>query len=157
MPLDSNGIWQYTESETVAPFSEMLNRLAGSVSDAIEPLVTPGPVEWTSAGLVAGPGQSLSSAQYMVDALGRVSFKGELYGSDPVENDLLLTFPASIAPMHREPFGLFGLGSAAGVFVGSFGSTGSITELRFRYMIINSWPASATFGMSLSGLSWSKI
>lgn len=35
MPLDANGIHQYTETETVAPFSEFMNRLAGSVSDEI--------------------------------------------------------------------------------------------------------------------------
>lgn len=39
MPLDSFGIWQYTESETAAPVSTMLNRLAGSVSDAAGPYI----------------------------------------------------------------------------------------------------------------------
>lgn len=39
MPLDSNGIWQYTEVETAAPVSTMLNRLAGSVSTVVGPLV----------------------------------------------------------------------------------------------------------------------
>ena len=39
MGLDANGVWQYTETETVAPFSAMLNRLAGSVSGKIAPLI----------------------------------------------------------------------------------------------------------------------
>lgn len=52
MPLDTNGIWQYDESETAAPVSTMLNRLAQSVSDAIGPLVIDtGPV---AVDLVAG-------------------------------------------------------------------------------------------------------
>lgn len=37
MPLDANGIWQYEETETAAPFSTVLNRLADSVSDAVAP------------------------------------------------------------------------------------------------------------------------
>lgn len=35
MPLDSNGIWQYTEAETVGTWSGLLNKLAGSVSTAV--------------------------------------------------------------------------------------------------------------------------
>lgn len=35
MPIDGNGIYQYEESDTAAPFSDMLNRLAGSVSSRI--------------------------------------------------------------------------------------------------------------------------
>jgi hypothetical protein len=39
MPLDANGIWQYVETETAAPVSTMLNRLAGSVSTIVAPIV----------------------------------------------------------------------------------------------------------------------
>lgn len=39
MPLDVNGIWQYEETETAAPFSTVLNRLADSVSDTVAPHV----------------------------------------------------------------------------------------------------------------------
>ncbi len=39
MALDVNGIWQYTEGETAAPVSTMLNRLAGSVSTVLAPHV----------------------------------------------------------------------------------------------------------------------
>ena len=39
MPLDANGIWQYEETETAAPFSTVLNRLASSVSDVLAPHV----------------------------------------------------------------------------------------------------------------------
>lgn len=58
MPLDVNGIWQYEETETVAPFSTMLNRLADSVSDTVAPHVhdtgwvtipTTLPAPWTSS------------------------------------------------------------------------------------------------------------
>lgn len=60
MPLDANGIWQYTESETAAPFSAVLNRLAQSVSDVVEPHVhdsgwTPIPIAlpspWTGSAM----------------------------------------------------------------------------------------------------------
>ena len=36
MPLDSNEIWQYEESDLASPFSDTLNLLAVSVSDAFE-------------------------------------------------------------------------------------------------------------------------
>lgn len=36
MPLDSNGIWIYQESDSASPFSDTLNLLADSTSDAIE-------------------------------------------------------------------------------------------------------------------------
>ena len=39
MTLDANGIWQYDEFEDAAPVSTLLNKLAGSVSDEIGPLV----------------------------------------------------------------------------------------------------------------------
>lgn len=38
MGLDLNGIWQYEETETAAPVSTMLNRLAGSVSNVVAPI-----------------------------------------------------------------------------------------------------------------------
>jgi hypothetical protein len=38
MGLDANGIWQYDESETAAPVSTVLNRLAQSVSDVVAPI-----------------------------------------------------------------------------------------------------------------------
>lgn len=36
MPLDSNGIHQYVEADTEATFSDLLNLLATSTSDAVE-------------------------------------------------------------------------------------------------------------------------
>lgn len=36
MPLDSNGIWTYTETDPASLFSDTLNLLSASVSDAIE-------------------------------------------------------------------------------------------------------------------------
>jgi hypothetical protein len=36
MPLDANGIWQYTETDSAATASDLLNLLAESTSDAIE-------------------------------------------------------------------------------------------------------------------------
>ena len=38
MGLDANGIWIYDESETAAPVSTVLNRLADSVSDVVGPI-----------------------------------------------------------------------------------------------------------------------
>lgn len=35
MPLDSNGVWQYEETETATPFSTLLNKLASSVSTQV--------------------------------------------------------------------------------------------------------------------------
>jgi hypothetical protein len=40
MPLDSNGIWQYSETDPLSPFSDLLNMGQVSVSDAIEDVNT---------------------------------------------------------------------------------------------------------------------
>lgn len=50
MGLDSNGIWQYTEGESAAPFSNMLNRLAASVSGVVGPYVPHANATLTLAG-----------------------------------------------------------------------------------------------------------
>jgi hypothetical protein len=50
--LDANGIWIYDEFEDAAPVSDMLNRLANSVSDAIEPLAFSTP--WQNLQLETG-------------------------------------------------------------------------------------------------------
>lgn len=67
MALDANGIWQYEETEAAAPVSTMLNRLAESVSDAVEPLVT-----------VSGPHAVAAAAGYAstltVERVGRVVY-----------------------------------------------------------------------------------
>lgn len=57
MPLDSNGIWQYEETESAAPVAAMLNRLAGSVSDVVAPLI--GDTGWEVLPLVSGFSGSL--------------------------------------------------------------------------------------------------
>jgi hypothetical protein len=66
MPLDSNGVWQYEETESAAPVAAMLNRLAGSVSDAIAPLVVAGsqsiPVD--ASGVTASSGYGLIVARF---------------------------------------------------------------------------------------------
>jgi hypothetical protein len=61
MPLDSNGIWQYEETEDAAPVSVMLNRLAESVSDAIAPLVVTGSqsIPVNASGVSASTGYGL--------------------------------------------------------------------------------------------------
>lgn len=38
MALDSNGIWQFEESDPASPFSDLLNLLAASTSDKVEDL-----------------------------------------------------------------------------------------------------------------------
>lgn len=156
MPLDANGIWQYQESETdVSPFSTFLNKLAGSVSAAIAPMVQPGPTPWTSAGVSAGSSQSLSTVQYMVDRWGEVSWRGEIYGgAAPATNGILLNLPAAIAPSYRGVLPLTGLGGSCAVYFGSFGGTGANNEVRFRYLISGAWPSTATTGISLAGLHW---
>lgn len=59
MPLDANGIWQYTEAETgVAPFSTFLNKLAASISNKIGPLLVDS--GWVALTLKAGFGGTLS-------------------------------------------------------------------------------------------------
>lgn len=35
MPLNSAGIWEYEEGESVSPFSVMLNRLSNSITDSL--------------------------------------------------------------------------------------------------------------------------
>jgi hypothetical protein len=52
MPLDANGIWQYEETEAAAPVSTMLNRLAGSVSDVVEPIAND--TGWVSVPIALG-------------------------------------------------------------------------------------------------------
>lgn len=60
MPLDSNGIWQYTETEAASLASDMLNRLSSSVSDVVEDLDTrvsateANDASWTALPLAAG-------------------------------------------------------------------------------------------------------
>lgn len=156
MPLDSNGIWQYEESESdVAPFSTFLNKLAGSVSDVVEPMVQPGPTGWTSSGVVAGTGVSLSTVQYSVDRWGEVSWRGEVYGAAaPSTNGIIIAFPEEIQPTSRIAFPLVGLGGSCGAYVGNYGGTGELFRLRFRYLISGGWPSTATTGISLGGLHW---
>ncbi|WP_036963670.1 hypothetical protein [Promicromonospora kroppenstedtii] len=52
MPLDSNGIWTYTESDNVAPFSTFMNLGMDSVSDAIGPFIAD--TGWVNIPLRAG-------------------------------------------------------------------------------------------------------
>lgn len=157
MGLDANGIWIYDESEAAAPVSAMLNRLADSVSDQIAPVVVPGPVAWTNTGLVGGAGITLSNAEYMVDRWGQVKFRGDIYGTAPAANAVIMTIPASIQPTARLTLGLWGIGGVATAYVGAYGGTGAFTELRYRNLVSGAWPTTSTVAMSLHGLRWSRV
>lgn len=159
MPLDSNGIWQYEESEAASPFSALLNKLASSVSTAFGLLSPVVPIDWTSSGVVAGSGVTLTNVQYKMDRLGRVSWRGELFraSGQPAQNDVLFTFPSDVQPSSRLVRGIEGFAGAARVFVGSFGGAGSQTEVRFREFTAGAIGTNATVGLSVAGLAWSHI
>lgn len=91
MPLDANGIWQYEETETAAPFSAMLNRLAGSVSDAVGPHITDtGPV---NVSLAAGI-TSLSGYTLIVRRIGPVVYmRGRITGLTVDTNNAVTSTP----------------------------------------------------------------
>lgn len=115
------------------------------------------PIDWTASGVSSPSGVSTTNVQYMVDSLGEVSWQGELSGaSTPAENALLLTFPATIAPPYRRAFDIGGLGGSALVFVGVYGSAGSLNTLCFRRMTSGGWGSSGVLGPSLAGMSWQR-
>lgn len=153
--LDSNGIWIYDENEDAAPFSVLLNRLGQSVSDVVQPLVNPGPTDWTSVGITAGPNITLANVAYTVDPFGLVSWRGELWGTPaPSTNALLFTMPTAIRPTLRMVDEIGGASSMVGVFLGAYGGTGALEELRYRYLVTGSWPTTAPQALSLAGLQW---
>lgn len=154
MALDANGIWRFEESEPASPFSEVLNRLSDSVSDVVEPMVQPGPIDWTSAGLVVGSGLTLTGAAYKVDPFGMVSWRGEIYGTAPSANAVILTIPTEIRPTSRMVDELVGFSGMATVYLGSFGGTGALEEIRYRNLITGAWPTTSPLAMSLAGLTW---
>lgn len=80
MALDANGIWQYTEAETNAPFSTVLNRLAGSVSAAVGPQIHD--TGWVAIPTALGsPWTSTLKARRIGS---RVSWKGEVSANGTV-------------------------------------------------------------------------
>lgn len=113
---------------------------------------------WSGAGVAAGAGITLSSVNYMADRWGNVRWRGEIYGAaTPASNDVLFTFPTDVAPLFRGAWEVGGLGGSALVFVGNYGGTGALTECRFRRVTSGAWPSSATLGVSLAGLTWSRV
>jgi len=60
MPLDSNDIWQFEETDLASPFSDTLNLLAESVSDAFEDdrarlaVLEAPPASWAAVPLASG-------------------------------------------------------------------------------------------------------
>lgn len=58
MALDANGIWHYTGTEPASPADDLLNLLAGSVSDRVEEIwdLTGIDVEWTTLTAATGWG-----------------------------------------------------------------------------------------------------
>lgn len=116
------------------------------------------PIDWTNTNIVAGGGVSLSNVQYKVNSAREVSWRGEVYGaSAPAENAILFSFPSSISPpaSGRGGWDLSGLAGSARVFVGVFGTTGALNEVRFRAVSSGGWPSSSVLGVSLAALTWS--
>lgn len=156
--IDANGVWIYDNSDHVVPISTYENLGQNSVSAALLDLrndLTPVIVPWTNTGLIAGASLTLDNVMYMVDAAGTVHWRGGIYraSGSPVANDVMLTFPSSIQPTLRLSDTLGGLAGSTVVFVGSYGGTGALTELRWRSGALGS---SATLAMSLGGLTWAK-
>lgn len=158
--IDANGVYIYDNTDQMIPHATYSNLLANSVSDALETLrddLTPVVIPWTSTGLTIGSSQSTSGVEYMVDGSGNVHWRGEIYGATPATNGLLITFPASIQPTTRRTAALAGLGGAATVFVGIYGGTGALNELRYRTQISGSWSASSATATSLNDLTWNLL
>ena len=141
MPLDSNGIWQYTESEAVAPFSNVLNRLAESVSDVIAPHVPNSSMVLTFSGGLSGnatfwvrggvAGIALSAQ------IGTVSHD-TVVGTVPAAYRPALTVTVPLAPNNASaPFSVFIQVSSTGVVTFlMYGGGGSATYIRGN----GSWP-----------------
>jgi len=64
MGLNSKGIWEFDESESAAPFSTVLNRLANSVTAALGH--ASGDTGWTDTGLVYGSNWSSLGGNFPV-------------------------------------------------------------------------------------------
>ncbi len=130
---------------------------AGGIIDAAD---FPDATAWTNAGLTAGSGLTLSNVQYMVDMLGNVSWRGEIYGTAPAGNAVILTFPTAIAPQSRWINTIVGIAStaaatAATVFGGTYGSAvAALNQVGYRNMLAGAWPTSSAVGLSLSNLTW---
>lgn len=106
MPLDSNGIWQYTESETAAPFSTVLNRLAGSVSSVLAPFVldtgwvavpTTLPSPWVGSLFARKVGSR-------VEWKGAIEANGTVWGAINNPQTVVAAFPAQFRPIDSKPF-----------------------------------------------------
>jgi hypothetical protein len=109
MPLDAYGIWQYEETEAAAPFSVLLNKLAGSVSAVVAPHLTD--TGWvTIPTTLASPWTASLKARRIGK---RVSWKGTvepnstnwgaINNSQTVVNNLLATHPEFV-PVDSMPF-----------------------------------------------------
>lgn len=115
------------------------------------------PTPWTNDGIsISQTGLVLTSVQYMVDATGRVNWRGEIYGtSTPSESNLLFSIPSTIAPTMRDFWTITGPNGTATIFTGQYGSAGNLlTQIRFRRMIHGSWPDSSNLSMSLTPMFW---
>lgn len=117
------------------------------------------PTPWTNAGLTAGTGVTLDAVEYMVDALGRVSWRGGLYaaGTAPAANAVVLTIPAAIQPTLRGTWEVGGLNGTLVLYVGVYGgSGGALNEIRFRRVSSGAWGTSSATSSSLAQLSWPR-
>ena len=106
MPLDANGIHQYTETETAAPFSTLLNRLAGSVSNVLGPVVndtgwvaipTALPSPWTSSLKARRIGS-------VVRIKGEVSANGTVWGAIDNPQTIVTDLDPRFVPVDSMPF-----------------------------------------------------
>lgn len=99
MPLDANGIWQYTETETVSPFHEFMNRLAGSVSSVLGPFVRK--TNWLPC--TPSPGTTFDSG-YAVEArqIGHLVFaEGRMTRAASTSTQTWCTLPAALPKPRR--------------------------------------------------------
>lgn len=99
MPLDANGIWQYTEAETdVSPFSAFLNKLASSISNKIAPLIVDS--GWVPVTLKAGYGGTLS----VRNKGGRIQLRGLVtpntsWTGGMADNQIVDSMPSAYHPV----------------------------------------------------------
>ena len=147
MPLDSNGIWQYEESETAAPVSTMLNRLAKSVSDAVAPLVTD--TGWVNVSLASGI-TAISGYPLQVRRIGPIVYlQGRVQGL-PANTQTTITgssLDAEFVPgvptfdLGLIPNGALPSSQYARVFVQSNGNIGVRTNTNTDAYIMGNWVA----------------
>jgi hypothetical protein len=116
MPLDSEGIWQYEETDDASPVSGLLNLLAASTSTQIADVRSNLPADTGWVNLTLLNSWTASEGTPAVRRIGEMVFaKGVVTGGSA---QLIANLPAAFIPSEGRRF-----------FVWSSGSTGTILTM----------------------------